>query len=392
MSFSRVRRTCLCLAGIAAATLAAGAAPVEVQVERVGGDSIAGRLEAVDRDTVRLVVDGESRSLPVGDVRRIERIGPPAAAAPRPLALELVDGSWLEGDDLRWNPETAAVLRGDEAIEVPVDRLRSAAWRRAGAAGAAWRDAVPAEPMADLVAVSQEDGFELVECAIAAVAADVVTVVLDGDRIPVKRGKVLGLVWVRPATTAACRTPPSITTRLPVAVVAWTPDGLVLDDGMRMPADALRGIDYAVGRRVSLAELAPEKVVAEPFFAALGSVEGLASYFAPRTVPALERGGAGDAGRSLVMRPRTVATWRIPPGSRRFHGNVTRVATGRSAAVQVTVQADDAAPWRQALDAERGAQVIDVDVSSARRLRVEVDFAGGGMGCPVRLDAAAFEK
>ena len=34
----------------------------------------------------------------------------------------------------------------------------------------------------------------------------------------------------------------------------------------------------------------------------------------------------------------------------------------------------------------------DLDVETARRLTITVDFAAGGMGCPVRFDHAVFEK
>lgn len=392
MTHFLVRRIVACVAGIAAVALPPADA-LEVSVEPVAGAAITCQLEAVDRDAVRIVVDGESRSLPVADVRRIERLGPQPAGAPRPLTVHLNDGSWIEGDDLRWTAETAAVLRGGESIPVPAERVRSAEWRRGDGAGPAWRDAVPAEPTADLVAVSREKGFELVECAIASLDADTVTVVLDGDRIPVKRGKVLGLVWVRPGAVASGSRVALDGGGLQATVVEWNRDGLVLDGGLRMPPDLLRSIDYAAGRSLALATLAPEKVQVEPFFRALDTVEGLAAYFAPRTVPAADAGDADSPRTSLLMRPRTLTTWRIPPGSRRFLGSVSRVAAGRSAAaVEVAVQADGTAVWRRTLDADAGAQAIQVDVSTARRLTVEVDFVGGGMGCPVRLDAAVFEK
>ena len=45
------------------------------------------------------------------------------------------------------------------------------------------------------------------------------------------------------------------------------------------------------------------------------------------------------------------------------------------------------------LDAREPArQVIDVDVSSVRRLSIEIDFVAGDIGCPVRFDEAVFEK
>lgn len=392
MTHALVRRIVVCFAGFPAVAGPA-ARGVEVSVERVAAAAVTGQLEAVDRDAVRVVVDGESRSLPVADVRRIERLETQPARTPRPLTVHLLDGSWIEGDDLRWTAAAAAVLRGDVSIPVPAERVRSAEWRQAAGAGPPWRDAVPAEPAADLVAVAREQGFELVECAIASLDADTATVVLDGDRIPVKRGKVLGLVWVRPGEAASGTRVTVDGGSLQATVVEWTRDGLVLDGGLRMPADLLRSIDYAAGRSLALATLAPEKVQVEPFFTSLEAVEGVASYFAPRTVPAAESGADAAPRPSLVMRPRTLTTWRIPQGSRRFLGSVRRVAAGRSAAaVEVAVLADGAAVWQRTLDAAAAPQAIEVDVSAARRLTIEVDFVGDGMGCPVRLDAAAFEK
>lgn len=385
------------LGGAARAEPSAG---IDVRVEATDGTVTEGRLVAIDRSEIRLDVAAAPRSLAVAAVRRIVRRPPGPAAAPAVVDVVLGGGGALRGDDFLWEGDTATIVRGGGRITLPIDRVSRVAWNPRPAVGAAaepaWLAAVPAEPAADLVAVARGDEFELVECAITGVTADSVSVVLDGERIPVKRAKVSGLVWLRQPTAASGARVTIDGGSLSAAAIEWTPDELVLDGGVRMPGMLLESVDFAAGRTVGLASLEMEKVTAEPFFGGLSSVEGLGAFFAPRLVP---RPGAADSGdgvgeRSLLMRPRTLAVWRVPADSRRFHAGVVR-ATGGSpvGAVNVVARLDDTPVWERRLDASAGGAVaIDVDVAGGRRLALAVEFVPGDMGCAVRFDDAAFER
>ena len=70
---------------------------------------------------------------------------------------------------------------------------------------------------------------------------------------------------------------------------------------------------------------------------------------------------------------------------------IRRAAAASPAAVVVSVRADDGPAWQRGLTAADEV-TIDLDVETARRLTITVDFASGGMGCPVRFDHAVFEK
>jgi hypothetical protein len=392
-SHRRVRAALVAAALVMSARVAVGAdaqpRSFAVTLERTDGTRVAGALEAIDRDGIRLLVEGAVQRLPVREVRTITRV---AAATDAAAAVRVVgsDGSTVTGDDFAWTATGTVITRGADRIEMPADRVRVAAWPAATDTGdPEWMTAVPAEPQADVVVVSRGEGFELVECAIEAVAADTVTVVLDGERIPVKRAKVRGLVWVRPAADVATGTRVVIDGGdLTATTVEWSPAGLVLDAAVRVPASLLASIDFAAGRTVSLVALETEKVTVEPFFGGLATVEGMARFFAPRAVPA----PSGD-GRSLLVRPRSTATYRVPADSRRFRASVVRSAAAKSAAaVRVALRADDRTAWEGTLDAATAEASIDVDISAARRLAIDVDFVAGGMGCPVRFDEAVFEK
>jgi hypothetical protein len=385
-----------------AASAPADTGPCEVRIELTDGTNVEGTLDAIDDKAVHLTAGGAARQLPIRDVRRVVRVPSRAVEA---MAVQVVccDGAQIEGDDFLWDGgATAAVLRGGERIEIPIDLVKTVGWHSRPAAAAAgpkdppWREALPAEPASDLVAVSRGDEFELVECAITAVSPETVMVILDGERIPVKRGKVLGLTWLRPvAPTAAATQVTVVGGRLTAGSVAWTPRSLVLDGVVNIPGHLLEALDFAAGRTVALVSLPMEQVTAEPFFGGLATVEGMAAFFAPRVVPMAGAGADGidAARRSLFVRPRAVAVWRVPTDSRQFRARVVRTVRSESAAaVRVIVHLDDRPVWEQTLDSDGPTGAIDIAVADGRRLSITVDFVADDMGCPVRFDDAVFEK
>lgn len=391
-----------------AAALAGGlvlpsrAQAVTVEVEQTDGTITGGVLERIDAAAVRLMTAaGAAAVLPLEQVRAVRRSDAPADG-PRPLTATLVDGAQLSADDCSWDGKGPLVLmRPEGRIELPSSRVRSLSWSAGGAEGetAAWQAAIPEGVESDLVVVGSRESPEFVECAITALSAEAVTVLLDEETIPVKRSKVVGLEWLRPddAGTAAAAAVRITGGELRAGRVEWSSEGLVLDGEIRLPAAVLAAVDFAAGRTISLAGLAPEKLDGEPWFGDLGRHQGLVPFFAPRAT------GQRSAAPGLVMRPRTVATWRLPSDSRRFRARVAP-ASGASAAVAVViVSVDGKEVFRRPIDGSSGSEAgaaaapdgiaIDVDVTTGRRLTLTVDFApGGGMGGAVRFGSPAIER
>jgi hypothetical protein len=396
-----------------------------VTVERTDGTAISGRLVRIDDREVTVDADGTRHAAPLETVRRVARTDRPAGS-PRGLLLTWTDGVTIEGDDFAWDGKTAALVRPEGRIELPIERVRSLAWRPVAPPGeeagaAAWMASIPESTASDLLAVSRAGGggeaFEFVECAISAVSADAVTVVLDEETIPVKRSKILGLHWLRDGAAADRQG------GLLVAVgggsvragrIEWSPSAFVLDGEVRMPAELFGAVDYAAGRSVSLASLPTERIDVEPWFGPLGKLDGLANFFAPRTLP-----GDGEWPKpGLVMRPRTVAVWRLPADGRRFRA-VVSPAAGRQAAggAVVAVAVDDREIFRRQVDiaaladhdavarpadaAEENGRTgsdmpgipLDLDIAGGRRLTVTVDFCvPGATSAAVRFTDPVIEK
>ena len=414
--------------------------PMLVKVEQGDGAVMAGRLERIDAAGVQLVAastaDAKPLTLPLERVRAIRRTDA-AKTLPAKLVVTLVDGSTLSGDEVAWDGKQPAVLERPEGrIEIPAGRIRAIAWRSPAASDDSslrWQAAVPEGTESDLVVVGTAESYEFVECAITAISADTVTVVLDEATIPVKRSKVIGMQWLRAAAgsaagagAAAALGAVEAQARVRVDVsdgslqasrVEWSPEALVIDGEIRLPAAMLEGVDYAAGRMVALAGLTPEKLEVEPWFGALvrtKELAALAGFFAPRIIDSGTSGAvsgmaAGFGPPDIIMRPRTVAIWRLPPDSRRFRAVVAAVAGPQAADVTVVaVSVDDRELFRRQIDATAGAAAdatgdaspqalegisIDVDLTAGRRLAVTVDFgAGGGIGGAVRFIAPVIER
>lgn len=392
------------LPAVVAACLVAVAVPVvavalDVRLEMTDGAVVSGVLESISEREVRLAAQA---AVPVAAVRRVVVNRPADGAGREPPARVTVvgaDGLRLTGDDFLCANGRATILRDAGRIELPSGLVRTVAFRAEGRGdlAAAWMAAIPESPAGDLVVVARQQdkegpGFELVECAISAVDAEQVAVVLDEETIRVNRGKVVGLHWLRPAAAAAAGTAVEVAGGgLRGGSVAWTPESLEIDGVVKLPGRMLRTIDYAAGRTVQLATLTAERTTVEPFFGGLVTLEGGADFFAPRFLPP----AAANAG-GLVVRPRTVVVWRVPADSRRFRARLSAGAAEGRRPAEVTILADDREVFRSPAAGREPAaadEPIDVDVATARRLTIRVDFAAGaGPVGPVLFHDPAFER
>ncbi|MFN9367756.1 MAG: hypothetical protein ACK6CT_03165 [Planctomycetia bacterium] len=389
-------------AGLAVAVCPPFALAIEARIEKTDGSIVSGSLESIGLQEVRLAA---LPAIPVAAIRRILVAEDAAAGGSRRVAVEGAAGLRLAGDDFIWKDGRAAILQEDGRIELPIDRVHTVAFRseRGTSGDPAWLGAIPEKPGSDLVVIARqrdkdEPGFELVECAITAVDAEQVSVVLDEETIRVNRGKVAGLHWLRPTPAEAEGTAVAVIGGgLRGTSVTWSPESLEIDGTVKLPGRMLRSIDYAAGRTVRLATLTAERTTVEPFFGGLATIAGLAEFFAPRFLPAESATPGG-----LVVRPRTVVAWRVPADSRRFRARLASTAAeagGRTAVVTISVDDREVfrSPAADGTAADRSAAPgdvpIDVDVAPARRLTITVDAAGaGGPVGPVLFHDPVFEK
>lgn len=356
-----------------------------------GGRQIGELARLTSSDVAFVSPDGEV-SLPAVAVRVIEPVEKPPVAATT-TRLWLTDGSLLAGDAVETRGTDLILTQQGRPLRVPQQAVARIAWNLSDevpesqtlTAAPDWQAMLPAAVDSDLIVIRKatdpEPVYQGVPCAILSIDQTHVTVALDDDRIPVKRERVAGLVWLRSGPDAAVQGPvvDLVAGRLLTTAVDYLPQQASFrfetawSRELVLPAAAVRRIDLAAGRTVSLAEQPAEETRVEPFFAGLAQLDDLAVAFAPRILTADLAESAGG-GPMIVATPRTSLRWKLPTGVQRLRmqAEVERPQAGGG---ELAVIVDGTERLRCAVSPEQPEAVaIDVDVAGGRRLEIVVDF------------------
>lgn len=377
-------------------------APAAWRFDRADGTSVVGTLQSLDAAGIVLASTDGDVTLSLEEVRALEPVEKPSAAA-MDARVWLTDGSLLAGGGIVLEGREMSLDQDGTTLMLPQNAVAKVAWNLAGddtAVGAAvpeWQASVPAEVDSDLIvirkSVDPEPVYQCVPCAILAIDAEHVTVALDDDRIPVKRERVAGLVWLRAESDVQLQGPvvDLVGGRLLTREVRYLADSGSLQmvtawsQEVAVPVAAVRRIDLAAGRTVSLTALVPEASSVEPAFASLSKVDELGGAFEPRILPSGDVAPSGLSGPMILAMPRTVLRWKLPAGVRQLR----MTAAGerlQGGGADLVVMVDGQERMRRVIPSDGSAGVeIDVEVSGGRSLEVHVDFPSGPAGQLVGL-------
>lgn len=325
-----------------------------------------------------------------------------------PLAhVWMEDGSVLAAGDVVLEEDQLWLVRPAGRIAVLASSVSRLAWAAPGEApperpglppDPVWQSGIPAAAEGDLIVIRKaadpQPTYQFVPCAILGIDGEHVTVALDDDRIPVKRERVAGLVWLRGSADPQRESPTGPVVdirggRLLTSGVRLAPESDALtvvtawSEGVSIPLEEVLRIDLAAGRTVSLVELAAEEVRVEPFFEGLSSIERLSRMFEPRVLP------LPDGRPAMLLAPRTRMEWKLPAGVRRLRlsAQVERPEAGGG---ELVITVDGREVHRQAVvesamvggfaDDAAASSGIDIELAGSRRLELLVDFpeASGG--------------
>lgn len=364
--------------------------------DRADGTQVVGGLNALDARNIGVATPDGVVTFAAEEVRGLGPVEKPAVPECE-ARIWMTDGSLLAGNGLTLEGRDLAFEQEGTRLVLPQGAIAKIAWNLSGAetVGAsvpAWQAAVPAEVDSDLIVIQKsadpEPVFQCVPCAILSIDAENVTVALDEDRIPVKRERVAGLVWLRAESDASLQGPVVELTagRVLARDVRFIADTNSLEmvtawsAGLSVPVAAVRRIDLAAGRTISLTTLLPDTTSVEPAFAGLGQVEALAAAFEPRMLSSGDVLPNGLAGPMILAMPRTVLRWKLPAGVRQLRMTVAgeRLAGGGA---DLVVVVDGNERLRHGVASDGGAgDALDVDVSGGRSLELQIDFPSGASG------------
>ncbi len=382
----------------AAVAVVSDARAVELQL--LDGTTVAGRVTAWDSQGV--TVDGAAGSRTVANDAILGMNSPPTVIdlAAQTTMIELVDGSRFPIEGFTCNDRVAEVRSRTGDLSISTDTIvRVVLQPPTDAATAMWGKLEVSEPTGDaLLVLKREGAVDYLTGVVGDVTEDEVTFDWDGQKVPIKRTKVAGIAFYHAneqrLPAAVCELSLFGGAKIPVRKISLdgdmlrveTPVGVKLD----VKLEVLEHADFSAGKLVYLSNLKPENVRWTPRVALPGAAALIASYGAPRndasySGSALTLAWPDDslaAGREvrtyakgLALRSRTEATYRLPPGMKRFTATAgIDPATTDQGHVVLEIRADNRVLWQGEIDGQQPPVELDLKLGAARRLQFVIDY------------------
>lgn len=367
-----------------------GATPPVVEVQTLAGEVVRGPIVEFNSGQITVEADGRQVSVPIGKMTGLK----PVVHAEKPVWepsvwVELADGSTLVGVDYAvQNGQATIALHGDKTVELPTRNVVAVRLQRAtDAALAEWARIRDMQITGDLLVVRKDNAVDYHRGVLRDVTDSMIYFEVEGERLPVKRAKVLGLLYFQTAgrqlPEAICRVTDAEGSSWSVRTLNLTPDGLewTTPVGMTMarPLDGVARFDFSQGKIVYLSELEPEVREWTPYFGAGKDLGVLREYFAPKQNRGLysdpmELGGKIFT-KGVAVHSRTRLVYRLPDKFRRLKATVgidDRVRPRGNA--RLVIQGDDRVLLETTLTGAEPPKPVDLDLTGVRRLSIVVDY------------------
>lgn len=376
-----------------------GAAP-QFTAALTDGSEITGELTSLSLDRVVLrTASGEQTRL-AGDVVRLTAAavgGAPAVGA----YVTFHDGTRLHAVGFTAAGGRAACDLGDGVTAAsPTKAIRAVRFKeQSPEIGAQWERMLKLAPKADLIVIREDQSIDYLEGVIGDVTAEAVEFALEGQKIPVKRPKVEGLVYYRPADVAVAPAPCVVVERggstFRTSAVSLA-DGRVklrtaADVDVDLPLDRVTSVEFPAHY---LSQWRPERVVVTPHVkpppAAAALVE---QFYRPRFDESLGGGplrlADREYARGVALHGRTEVSYLLPEPFARFTalaGIDDRLRPQGS--VRLVIRADDRVLFDREIAGGDAPTPLSLDLTGAARLHILVDYGADGTDAGDHLDLA----
>jgi len=362
----------------------------QFEVQLLDGQPVSGSIAAMDDDKVTIETTDGPVVVDVGKLLRIVAAPPGKVLATETAVwVDLVDGSSVVGSDYSATEGRARITFADKQYaELSVERVAAVRFQTQTVTVAAeWSRILDMNNDSDVLVVRKGEAINYHGGLLGDVDRTTVQFNLDGDVLPVKRGKVLGVIYYHRDNVflpqSVCSVSDTGGSRWVVSSLALsgdmmkltTPAGLTVSRPLRQ----ISQIDFSSGKVTYLSDLKPESVNWSPYFGNTDKLPALRKFFAPREDSSLASGklrlGGKVYDKGLALHSRCELVYRLPARFSRFkatagiddsvrpHGNVRLVISG-----------DDRTLLETTIDGTDPPKPIDLDVSGVRRLTILVDF------------------
>lgn len=362
---------------------------LDVRIEPINGKSFTAVFNGITADSLLIERDGQSQSIPLDQVRRLERAADSDDIAPT-YSAGLVDGSVLKIEAAVVDKDRVTLkLREQPPFEVTLKQLHWIRFRPPSAEiDEAWLGLLGVRSTNDLLVIRRSATvIDKVPGVVNAIDENSVAFSSGGASVKALVGRLEGVVFagtaeVQQRTLSVTDTTGSVWA-LSGFAAAEEPDSIVmvLNSGDRRPLkiESIATIKFA-DNALRLATERPLEQSFEPLIGSPLSRDLVNQWLAPR----------GVEDRDLIMRSRSTVSYRVDPQYKQFSTIIVpdeKVAAGTGAAVQVLL--DDKIVWESLVIPGEPARGLQLDLNSARRLTFKVDFgtdsAAGDSGDVIRF-------
>ena len=394
--------------------VAAPVLAVDVEVTPLGGKPLVGELVTWTADRLAVRTAEGPREFASSTLQTVRLAGSvagnpanPAGTAdtrtesgelkPGAAALELADGSRVVVDSFAAKSGKATGQRvGGLPYEFRVRAIRAVRFAPAGAAFAeAWNAQLETKIDGDTIVIRRKAKpdspatLDRQAGIVQEVSPETVQFELDGDRIPVKRERLEGILFFQPAD----REWPDPVCRLDDRQGgSWRVKSFRLENSelvfetvagatATLPLADLRAADFSSGNVQFISDIEPDSVEWTPFIES--KLPSLARFNQPRRdvwpggVP-LAAGGETFA-KGMAVRSRTNLVYRVPRNFRRFEAQVgIDERLKEFGAVKLTILGDGKPLLESPISGTDKLLNVSLDISSVRRLAILVDFGEEG--------------
>jgi hypothetical protein len=409
------------------------AAPPEVTLRPLEGESTRGRLVELSgkQFTFQTKASGAKAEMEQGETSKLMWIELPAAvsAAKASEWIELLDGSRLQvAGYTAAEGKSQVQLTTGQTIELPTRAVHSVRFREESPELAAqWRTIAASHGTGDVLVIRKtstrnierggeepmavtEQALDQLEGTVSEVSEGSVRFELDGEKVDVRREKLEGIVYYRPAkrefSAPICRL-------VDPAGSSWLLREIKLADDqfeattlggvlLKLPASGVAKLDFSVGNVALLDELEPDTGGGD---LAVSLQPAAMSYkfsrvFQVRPRPPLGADAFRIAGKryegGLSLHSPVKLVYRVPEGFRRFRAvagiDDSIVVPGR---FDLVISGDGKELVRQSFapDEPRQPIPIDLELKGIRRLTISLEAAAGeDIGDQLDLCEARFTK
>jgi len=381
-----------------AATLVLGA--IDVQVETIDGEMITVQVASLDANQLTYLDGRVKKSLPTGNLLSVlPRNTRHKSTANASHYVTLVDETYLPADHFQQSGDDVQMQLLSRPYELNTKQLRAVRLYRQGSmTDSEWEAILAQEHPGDAIVIRKGDEtLTFLEGVIEGVDEDSVKFRFEGDTLDVKKTKLEGWIYYRPAgkelPVPVCTIANASGARIQVhglqsagnQLKIITPSGMHLTQSWSTIGD----IRFATDNLVYLSDLEPIDTVIRPWIGG-GQLQpalvrmmyspkrDVSLHGEPLSLVVLAGRRAETFAKGISLHSQTRITYRLPGKFKRLAGLAgIDPAVGNLGNVQLSVQVADKVLYDRRINGGQPAVSLNVNLNGASRVTIVADYADG---------------